>query len=150
MKTRSRRSHHGPGRYVYGWSDPRAWSPSALRRDYYWHKWKGWLLYVIVCIALALLLGGCATTIYGGFGYDIGDNHVTGSIGPPREILFREEAWKNPTGIIGARYPIGDDFELDFRHISSLGSGDDIVNSDNLSFLMKFGGSRSGWGLRDP
>lgn len=102
-----------------------------------------------IIIFAALLLSGCATTLYGGVGYDIGNNYVTGVTGPPREILFREEAWKNPTGIIGLRYPVGENFELDFRHISSLGDGDDIVNSDNLSFLMKFGGSREGWGLRD-
>ncbi len=101
-------------------------------------------------LILVAALSGCATTIYGGIGYDIGQNMITGSTGPPREILFREEAWKNPTGIIGLRYPVGENFELDFRHISSLGAGDDIVNSDNLSFLMKFGGSREGWGQRDP
>ncbi len=100
-------------------------------------------------LILAAALSGCATTIYGGVGTDVGRNYVTGVLVTDNSIFFREEAWKNPTGVLGARYPIGDNFELDFRHVSSLGDGDDIVNSDNLSFLMKFGGSRSGWGLRD-
>ena len=148
MKTRSRPSHHGPGRYVYGWSDPRAWSPSALRRDYYWHKWKGWVLYVILVIAIALLFTGCATTMYAGVGYDIGNHEIRGVLESDNPFAFTQETWDNPIGIIGLTYPLGEHWDLDYRHISPLGSKD-IVTSDALTVIVKIGGSRAGWGLRD-
>ena len=95
-----------------------------------------------------MLLSGCATTMYAGVGYDIGGNEIKGVFDTDTDtIVFRQDAWKNPTGIVGLRYPLGENFELDYRHISSLGSGSDIVNSDNLSIIMKIGGSREGWGM---
>jgi len=95
-----------------------------------------------------MLLSGCATTMYAGVGYDIGGNEIKGGFDTNTDtIVFRQDAWKNPTGIVGLRYPLGEHFELDYRHISSLGSGSDIVNSDNLSIIMKIGGSREGWGM---
>ncbi|MFB3104985.1 MAG: hypothetical protein ACE1ZA_08660 [Pseudomonadales bacterium] len=102
-----------------------------------------------IIIFAALLLNGCAaTTIYAGVGYDVGGSDITGVLDTDTStIVFREEAWKNPVGVVGMRYPLGENFELDYRHISSLGSGDDIVNSDAISLLFKIGGSRQGWGL---
>ncbi len=101
-----------------------------------------------IIILAALLLNGCATTIYAGLGYDVGQSDIKGVLDTDTDtIVFREEAWKNPVGIVGMRYPLGENFELDYRHISSLGSGPDIVNSDAISLLFKIGGSRRGWGL---
>jgi hypothetical protein len=97
-------------------------------------------------LPLALLLSGCATTMYGGVGYDVGGSELKGTLPTDTDtIVFRQDAWSNPVGIVGLRYPIGDHFELDYRHISSFGSND-LVNSDAVSVLIKIGGSRRGWG----
>lgn len=98
-------------------------------------------------IFAALLLQGCATTLYGGVGYDFGGSELKGVLPTETDtIVFRQDAWENPVGILGLRYPMGDHFELDYRHTSSLG-GDDLINSDAVSVIMKIGGSRRGWGL---
>jgi hypothetical protein len=95
----------------------------------------------------ALLLSGCATSMYAGVGYDIGGSEFKGVLATDTDtIVFRQEAWKNPVGIVGLRYPLGENFELDYRHISSIGGGD-LVNSDAISLLFKVGGSRQGWGM---
>ncbi len=99
-------------------------------------------------IFLAALLQGCATSMYAGVGYDFGGSEIKGVADTDTDtIIFRQDAWSNPVGILGLRYPVGDHFEIDYRHTSSLGSGDDIVNSDAISVLLKIGGSRRGWGL---
>ena len=99
-----------------------------------------------IIIFLALLLQGCATTLYGGVGYDIGGSELKGTLDTDTDtIVFRQDAWSNPVGIVGLRYPLGDNIELDYRHISSFGSND-LVNSDAVSVLFKIGGSRRGWG----
>jgi len=96
---------------------------------------------------MAAMLSGCATTLYGGVGYDVGGSEVKGVLPTDTDtIVFRQDAWDNPIGIVGLRYPMGKHFELDYRHISSLGSGSDIVNSDAVSVIVKIGGSKEGWG----
>lgn len=93
-----------------------------------------------------LLLQGCATTLYGGVGYDFGGSELKGVLDTDTDsIVFRQDAWENPIGILGLRYPMGDHWELDYRHISSFG-GDDLINSDAISVIVKIGGSREGWG----
>jgi len=100
-----------------------------------------------IIIFSLLLLQGCATTLYGGVGYDVGGSEIKGVFDTDTDtIVFRQDAWDNPIGIVGLRYPLGENFEIDYRHISSLGTGHDIVNSDAVSVLFKIGGSRRGWG----
>lgn len=100
-----------------------------------------------IIIFASILLSGCATTIYGGVGYDFGGSELKGVLETDTDsIVFRQDAWENPIGILGVRYPLGESFELDYRHISSFG-GDDLINSDSVSLIMKIGGSRRGWGL---
>ena len=101
-----------------------------------------------IIIFSLLLLQGCATTFYGGVGYDFGGSELKGVLDTDTDtIVFRQDAWENPVGILGLRYPLGDHFELDYRHTSSLGSDEDLVNSDAVSFILKIGGSRRGWGM---
>lgn len=103
----------------------------------------------ITIIIAALLLNGCATTLYGGVGYDVGGSELKGTLDTDTDtIVFRQDAWSNPVGILGLRYPMGKHFELDYRHISSFGSND-LVNSDAVSVIMKIGGSREGWGQQE-
>ena len=101
-------------------------------------------------LPLALLLSGCSTTMYGGIGYDIGGAQIQGVADTDTDtVIFQEDLWDNPIGIVGLRYPLGDHVELDYRHTSNLGSGNDIGQSDAVSVLIKIGGSRRGWGIRD-
>ena len=100
-----------------------------------------------IMILAAVLLNGCATTMYAGVGYDVGGSEFRGVADTDAStVIFRQDAWSNPVGIAGLRYPMGENFELDYRHISSFGSHD-LVNSDVLSVIFKIGGSRQGWGM---
>lgn len=101
-------------------------------------------LLIMLLVACAHNAGCASTTFYGGAGVNIANPGVrviypdeAGSLAG--QTAFETDYWRNPVGILGVRQPLGDHFELDYRHISSMG-GHDSVSSDAVSFLFKFEG----------